>query len=42
MTSVISAAEATIAKIKGETPAEINTNYAVVTADNVGEFYTAE
>ena len=34
--------EATIAKIKGETPAEINTNYAVVTADNVGEFYTAE
>lgn len=33
---------ATIAKIKGETPEAINTNYTVVTADNVGEFYTAE
>lgn len=33
---------ATIAKIKGETPAAINTNYAVVTAENIGEYYTAQ
>ena len=33
---------ATIAKIKGETPEAINTNYAVVTAENIGEYYTAQ
>lgn len=33
---------ATIAQIKGETPEVINTNYSVVTAENVGEFYTAQ
>lgn len=33
---------ATLAKIKGETPEAINTNYAVVTAENIGEYYTAQ
>lgn len=34
--------QATIAKIKGETPDVISTNYTVVTAENVNEFYTAQ
>ncbi len=33
---------ATIAKINGETPETINTSYAVVTADNISEYYTAQ
>ena len=32
---------ATIAQIKGETPETINTNYTIVTLENVGDFYTA-
>lgn len=33
---------ATIAKIMGETPKTINTNYAVVTAENISDYYTAQ
>lgn len=32
---------ATIAKINGEVPDTINTNYSVVTLDNIGDYYTA-